>query len=184
MSLPFRCSLAAVILFAIASTASAQERGDAGIVMGYPAAIGVTFHLTDTIAIRPEFSFTRTSTESSVLGTERTVDSWSTGVGASALFYVSRADSLRTYLSPRFSYGRSRSDSGVNLPIDGASTTNKTYSVAGSFGAQYSLSDRFSAFGEVGLAVSNSKTRIGTLAGESSGTSWGTRSGVGVVVYF
>jgi hypothetical protein len=44
------------------------------------------------------------------------------------------------------------------------------------------LNGRFSAFGDVGFAVSNSKTRIGTLA-ESSGTSWGTRSGVGVVCY-
>ena len=52
-----RCAvLAAGVLLATVS-ANAQEQGQTGIAMGYPSSIGVIWHATDNLAIRPEVSF-------------------------------------------------------------------------------------------------------------------------------
>jgi uncharacterized protein YigE (DUF2233 family) len=58
------------------------------------------------------------------------------------------------------------------------------------FGAQYSLSRRFAAFGEVGVSYARqsgtSTTTIGALTNRitSKGNAFGTRTGVGVILYF
>ena len=53
------------VLF-VAQTAPvlAQDKGDVGISMGYPASVGVVFHMTDSVALRPEISFTHISSDS------------------------------------------------------------------------------------------------------------------------
>ena len=53
-----------VLFVAQSAPALAQDKGDVGISMGYPAAVGVVFHLTDSVALRPEISFTRISSDS------------------------------------------------------------------------------------------------------------------------
>jgi hypothetical protein len=45
------------------------------------------------------------------------------------------------------------------------------------------LSDKFSLFGEVGFGVTRS-TSTGSVTTKSTGDSWSTRSGVGVILYF
>ena len=52
------------VLFVAQSAALAQDKGDVGISMGYPVAVGVVFHLTDSVALRPEISFTHISSDS------------------------------------------------------------------------------------------------------------------------
>ena len=53
-----------VLFVAQSAPALAQDKGDVGISMGYPVSVGVVFHLTDSVALRPEISFTHISSDS------------------------------------------------------------------------------------------------------------------------
>jgi hypothetical protein len=188
---------AALLLVSASAPAAAQESGAVGVTMGYPASIGVLWHITDRVAIRPEVSLSQLSNTSTatvtVIGpggvvisntiTTSTNDQWNVGVGASALFYVSQWDALRTYVSPRFQYTRG-SVSGMSGTIETDFLSN-AYLVSGSFGAQYALSRRFALYGELGLGFTKSSTTTTQPgAGTSDTNTWSTRSGVGVVLYF
>jgi hypothetical protein len=151
--------------------------------MGYPAAVGVVWHVSDSVAVRPEIAFSTSSTD-----TDFGADTTTVSGGASGLFYVATWDRVRAYVSPRFSYARSTSDSTGTI---GIASKNSTYTVVGSFGAQYTPHKRFAVFGETGLGYSRSKASTTTLvvpivlpATTSTLTSFGTRSGVGVIFYF
>src|SRR5438034_215792 len=111
--------------------ANAQEKGQAGLTMGYPASVGLVWQPSDGFALRPEFSFSRTSIDSSLTGSG---DTSSLGVGLSGLFYVGRWESLSAYVSPRFTYNRLSSESSGTVALP---ATTKTYSFTGSFGSQY-----------------------------------------------
>lgn len=194
-------SLMVLLVLGGCTPVNAQEKGRAGVTMGYPASVGFVFHVTDGVALRPELSFDKSSYDhsSSLLGTSFSSSSDHTvvGVGLSALFYVGRWDNLRTYVSPRITYTRATStvDTPITFapitlfPISTPATekiTNSYYSGAGSFGAQYSLSPKFGVFGEVGLDYRRSTTPGSSTFSETEtkATNWGTRSGVGVVFYF
>ena len=49
--------------------AAAQEKGDIGLTISAPSALGVIWHVSERLAIRPEmsFSFSETDAESSTL---------------------------------------------------------------------------------------------------------------------
>jgi hypothetical protein len=194
-----------LLMLAVAGTARAQDKGQAGLVIGYPASIGIVWHVSENIAIRPDVSFSRSSNDSTnfnsftVLTTTTTVTSassgtaWSTTVGLSALFYVHRWDSLRVYVSPRFAYGRATSTTRnePTSPLAGTvSVTDNlsaTYTGVGSLGAQYLLGKKFSVFGEVGVAYADAETSTRFNTGghfEATTKSVSSRSGVGVVIYF
>jgi opacity protein-like surface antigen len=182
--------------------ASAQDTPKIGLSMGYPAAIGVIWHVTDRLALRPEISVTKSATEfigssltfssGGVLTnttTSTTLDTWQVGVGLSALFYLSKHDALRTYLSPRYAYTRqSSSPSSSNTPTSVVTGSNGHGNfVSGAFGAEYALGDRFSVFGEIGLGYSrtvSSPTSSLVGIGGSTASNLSTRSGAGVILYF
>ena len=202
-----RIGLMAAVTFAfLANTASAQDTPKLGVTMGYPS-IGVIWHVTDGVALRPEvsvakstgefttttsFSFGGTTTTSTSVST---TDTWQIGVGLSALIYVSTHDALRTYVSPRWTYTRLSSDSSSNLPT-ATGTSGHANFVSGSFGAQYALGRRFSVFGELGLGFSRTVTSplpsitslapgaSSSIVGSSTTSTLGTRTGAGVVLYF
>ena len=169
--------------------------------MGYPASVGIVWHLTDGIALRPEVTATRSTNDLTatslvtVGGTTRSTstlnsnDNWQVLFGVSALFYVSKHDALKTYVSPRWAYTRVGSAS----TTDGGNTsgsTGNTQFVSGSFGAEYALSRRFAVFGELGVAYSrttntpNASAALSTLFTSSTSNTLGTRSGAGVILYF
>jgi hypothetical protein len=193
-----------IMMLVLAHTASAQETPRVGISMGYPAGIGIIWHITDGVALRPEISVQKQSGQSTTMrasviiglpsdGTtittsESTMDFWQASVGVSALFYLSKHDALRTYVSPRWAYTRDSS----NLPSSLSDSINFGTSgsgnlVAGSFGAQYALGRKFSAFGEVGVEFSRT---VSTPNDRQFGSSrdvfqtFGTRSAAGVILYF
>ena len=169
-----------VALLFVPSVAAAQERGDVGVFMGYPN-LGFVWQVSDKVAIRPEISFSSTSTEiESNFGGSGTSRIWSVGFGASALLYLNDADRLRTYLAPQFTYNRSDVDASNN--VNG--TVSDSYAFIGSFGTQYSLNDRFSIFGELGLGYSHTNTESEISGTTSKGDRWSTRTGVGVILYF
>jgi hypothetical protein len=187
-----------VILLAGISPASAQQEYRVGLVMGYPASVGVLWHLSDGIALRPDVAINRQTTEStSTLTTgfsppqtsTSTTSGWNTSLGLSALFYLGPPADLRFYLTPRVAYQWSRTETETSpaLPqlVDFESESDG-FVAAGSFGAQYAPHDRFRLFGEVGLSYSEQEGETGfTLARQSLSTSnFGLRSGVGIIVYF
>lgn len=151
-------------------------------------------------------------------------DSTTIGVGVSGLIYIGKWDALRTYVSPQYHYFRSSTTTEISYPFDptvlaaltgpGSSpllgtipsltltipptrteNTSSTMTVTGSFGAQYALHKRFSAFGEVGFGYSwlstSSTSRTSSVFGnlitpdeEPRSRNWGTRSAVGIIFYF
>jgi opacity protein-like surface antigen len=165
-------------------TASAQDTKSFGVTMGYPASIGVLWHLNEAVAVRPEFSFdlfsSETDNSSPIVGANSS-DGHAVSVGLSALFYLARWDMTRAYLVPRYAY--SHTSSSIEGPFTfGSDSTGNVHDVSVSFGAQHNLGDRFAIYGELGLAYERAKTEITTS--ELRRTAFGTRSGVGVVIYF
>ena len=194
--------LAVVGTFGVASDAAAQDQPSVGVTMGYPASIGVVWHVSDRIAIRPEVSLQQISTTSTsvittVVGivggnvttttttTQTTSDQWNTAVGASGLFYLERWEALRTYVSPRFLYSRSTSSSASSNSVSNNEFTSNSYFFSGSVGADYTLSRRFGVYGELGFGYSyQSTTNSFAPAGSNTGHTISTRSGVGAILYF
>jgi hypothetical protein len=171
------------VLLSTAVPAAAQDKGRVGLTMGYPAGVGLMFHVSDRFALRPEVSFTREVTEGpGSAGTYSTTTTWSVGVGLSVLFYLHETDNLRTYVSPRFSYGRVNSTWTTILPPGAKGyggpgpSTEDSYQVSGSFGAQYALGRRFSVFGDLGIAYTDLRSW--------NTRTWGPRAGFGAILYF
>jgi opacity protein-like surface antigen len=192
----------AFVLLSMTATAHAQDTGRVGLTMGYPAAIGVVWHVSERVAVRPELSWSDNSSESTstvtftiqgisnTTTTRSTSDGWTVGVGASGLFYMRKSDGLSTYVSPRVMYTRSVSSTsssnatGSLLPQP-TEFRNSGYLASGSFGAQYALGRRFGVFGEIGLAYSRSTNSNNlSVAGNNSSRTISTRSGAGVLFYF
>jgi len=177
-----------ILLFLMPSPAVAQEKGKAGVTMGFPGSVGLLWHVTEDIAVRPEFSFAWSSSEA---GTGAS-DGSTVSTGASVLFYLRKWDDLATYVSPRYAFGRTTSTSDSDFAGE-SERTSRSHLISGSFGAQYWLGQRFSAFGEVGLAYTRgtSETDIDlppglppSLLTDVTSSSFATRSAVGVVFYF
>jgi hypothetical protein len=184
MRIRWSLSLAVGLLLAASGTAIAQGAGKTGVTMGYPASIGIVWHATDKVAIRPELSLSGDSAETSGSSFETDSDALSLETGASVLFYLHTYEHLKTYFSPRFTYSRTRTtftSSGVTTASSKGTSTST--GVAGSFGAQYALGDKFSVFGEVGFGVSHQNGTSSTSSNKATGNSWATRAGVGVIFY-
>jgi hypothetical protein len=191
--------MAMIAIPGLTTAASAQDTPRVGVVMGYPAAIGVVWQVTDGIALRPEVTLTKNSGESLLTSVSTfngttttsssliTSDNWQAGFGLSALFYTSKHDALRTYVSPRWAYTRQTSSNNTGgLTMESTGNGNL---VAGSFGAQYAIGARFSVFGEVGLAYSRTVNNpvpapTNTALSNTTSRTFGARSGAGVVLYF
>jgi hypothetical protein len=165
------------------STTSAwgQDKGDVGLAISVPAAVGVIWHPSGSVAIRPDITFSLTETDGE--GILPDISSRSLGLGVSALFYTHRWDELRTYFSPRFTYSH------ATTSISGAASVGdsvlSSWGVAGSIGAQYSLGTRFGVFAEAGLLYSSQRSETQSL-GAVDRTTWtfGSRAAVGGLLYF
>jgi hypothetical protein len=178
MRIPRFLTLACALVVCVAAHAGAQDTGKIGITMGFPSAVGVLWRATDSVAIRPTLTFGRSSNEGSFA-----IDNWNLGLDVGALFYIKKYDNVRTFLSPRFSYTRATFSSPSNGNASIESTSNSTGG-AGTFGAQFDASRRFSVYGEVGVAAAHHKTEgNGGILTSSKGTTWGTVAGVGIVFY-
>lgn len=187
-------ALTLCLLFAAATaraqTSSAQPipfsepENRIGLTMGYPSSFGVVWEVNDRLALRPELSFSVGTSEGSAAGVTRTSsDTWTVGLGISALIYLKNWDALKTYVAPRFTYSRGTSsvESGFGGDND---LKSEGFTLNGLFGAQYALHRRFSVFGEVGVGFSDGETTLSGIDGRTESTSFGTRTGVGVILFF
>jgi hypothetical protein len=173
----------ACVMALMPSQALAQEEGRIGVTMGFPSSVGILWHATENIAIRPEFSFAWSSSESEFGDS----DGFGFGTGISAIVYTSRSDNLATYFSPRYSFTRTTNErrfEGEQFIEPLIESTTRSHTFSGSFGAQYFLGSRFSVFGELGLAYSRTSSKADVSTDEPTASNFGTRSGVGVVFYF
>ena len=155
-----------------------------GITMGYPSSFGVVWELNDRLALRPELSFSVGTSEGTAAGvTGTSSDTWTVGFGVSALIYLKQWDALQTYVAPRFTY--SRGTSTVESAFGGDSDLkSEGFTLNGLFGAQYALHRRFSVFGEVGVGFSDGETTLSGIDGKTETSTFGTRTGVGVIFFF
>jgi hypothetical protein len=180
-----------------AAPATAQEAGDVGLTMGYPAAVGVVWHITDAIALRPDVTVSTSSTESTsttsgfgggaTLVSTTTSTSWTTSVGLSALFYLKTIDRVRLYLAPRAAYLRTTIDIDDDQPLAGTfDNESDGFVAAGAFGAQFNAHERFAIFGELGLQYTSqtSTSAFALTRNRSENRTAGLRSAVGVTLYF
>jgi hypothetical protein len=170
-------------VFGVAAvSAHAQDSGRVGLTTGYPSVIGIQWHVSESLAVRPEVSFTTNSSSSQSL-VDASSDFSSFNTGVSVLFYSPLRDNLKLYVAPRFAYGRT---TGTGDVVE--STTN-IYSISGSFGGHYALGRRFAVFGEAGVQYSHQTSTVTSsitlpLRTTSRGDVFGTRTAVGVVIYF
>jgi hypothetical protein len=189
-----------------ALAASAQDQPKIGLTMGYPSAIGVLWQVADRVALRPELTATKSSSESasadSIVGSSGSTptNNWQLGVGVSALFYVSRSDALRTYVTPRFAYAKTSTSTNLASTSTSSALDGRSYTTAGSFGGQYALGRHFGVFGELGVSYTSATTETSTIQTittapgivppvltvrtENHTHTFGTRSGVGVILFF
>jgi hypothetical protein len=192
-----RFGMAALLGVVMAAPATAQEAGDVGLTMGYPAAVGVIWHITDNIALRPDATISTSSTESTstssgfgggaTLVNTTTSTSWNTSVGLSALFYVKTLDRVRLYVAPRAAYLRTSIDIDDDQSFGGVFDNDSDgFIAAGAFGAQFGAHERFAIFGEVGAQYTSqsSTSAVSTSRSKSEVRTAGLRSAVGVTLYF
>lgn len=170
-------SLALLLFGGMVEPAAAQDAGDKGLTVSAPSAIGFIWHVSPRWAIRPEFSFSLGESDGD--GSTLDISSHSVSLAGSALVYLGRWENLQTYASPRLSYAWSGSsiESGVDTSQDG-------WGLSGSFGAQYSLGERFAVFAEAGLAYSSSSSETSLTTLNRSAWTFGTRTQIGATLYF
>lgn len=183
----------AALLFAV--PAAAQESGQVGVAVGYPSAIGVIWHVSDNVALRPDFTFSRTGAESVSPSTGET-SSWSVGFGISGMFYTGKVrDDVRLYVTPRFAYSRGQANSETEGAFPHASDSDSdAFTYSGAFGVQYSPVRRFSVFAEAGVqyltaeststATSTSPFSSSVATSKTNQSAFGLRTAIGVVLYF
>ena len=187
-----------LLLFFATGSAQAQDEPAVGLVMGYPASVGVIWHPAEKVAIRPAISL---DWQSSRFAETSDSDASRVGAGVDVLLYVARRDGLRLYLSPQYGYDRSTvnatvtitSGFGSNLStrtFDSSATTT-THRVGGAFGAQYVLGGRFAVQAETGLQYRRGEGSSGDAFStaapsttRSEARNVGIRSVAGVVLYF
>lgn len=171
----------AAILPLLAATAHAQDTGKIGITAQYPASIGVLWQVSNTIALRPDVTFSGATT--GIAGSSANTSGWNVGAEFGVLFYLKRYEHVRTYVAPRLDYGYSRSSVSGPTSIS-ISDSRWAIGATGLFGAEYAPVTRFTVFAEIGFGYSHLTLPTGvpsTLSG--SGNSWGTRAAVGAVFY-
>lgn len=175
------CAIGLSFWCVTATSAWAQDKGDVGLTVSTPQAIGVTWHASERLAIRPDVSFAFTETDGEDSSPD--VSSKSVTFGVAALFYTHRWDDLRVYVSPRFTYSHASSDlSGSSNVFDSSSSA---WGLSGSIGGQYALGSRFGVFAEAGLIYSSQRAET-SIAGVADRTAWtfGSRAALGGILYF
>ncbi len=170
--------IAAVLVLVACTGARAQQAqtgqsGQVGVAIISPATIGLVVHVSDVLAWRPEFGFTRSTSSYSTPTGGYSSTNTTVNFGLGALFYVRSWEEVRLYASPRFTYSRNTF----------GTTVRPTYGGSGSIGAQYVFKRRLGAFGEAGINYTHQRQASPGGATANVNAAWSSRAVVGVVVY-
>jgi len=183
------CLVALIGIMVIATPAVAQKKGDLGLSMAFPAAVGAQWHATDRVAARVTVNYERSSTDTEIaipvpvgiVPTETTIVSSSVSVGLSGLFFLRNGGGVSAFVSPSYAYTHSTADR--NPDVSGLSDGGlASHAFGGSFGVQYTPNRKFGVFGEAGLEYQRHDSTPGSVITRSR--IFGTRAGVGVILYF
>lgn len=161
--------LASLVASLVATPASARAQQDDRIALtvSTPTALGVLWHTSDRLALRPEINLTH----SRLTGTPATTGAT---LGTSLLLYTSGASATRTYLAPRLAAQLTSQTSAPDLV---------TWAAGLSFGAQHRFErSSLMVFAEGGVQASWFERELG-LGGNVSGTQWSTRTAIGLGWY-
>jgi hypothetical protein len=173
-----------IAVAALPGSAFAQDTPKAGLVIGYPASLGVIWHAGKKVAIRPEFAITGSSSKSEGTSFNSHSSGVATTFGLSVLFYAHTDEHLRTYFVPRFLYGHASSKNKTSSSTNPSVTSdNDLIGGSGAFGASYQLARKFAMFGELGFGVEHVESTSSVNTAKNRSTTWGTRAGVGVIFY-
>lgn len=189
-------TLLAASLFPIAASAQTDRR--IGVTLGHPVQVGVMWHVTDRVAVRPEVSFSAGSTETEIEfgglpGSPRRTttiegDLSSVAIDLNLLITVKSWDAVRVNLVPSYKYLRTTSTSIASFFVGGApptiaaeESTSHDHFGGGALGVQFTPHQRFGIFAEAGLQYTSS---VRGLDGDFKLKALGTAGTIGVVLYF
>ena len=127
--------LSVLSIVAIPAVVFAQDTSKVGLVMSTPSTASVIWHAGETVALRAEIAFVRSTSTHEAPGGDAESTQTTVIPGFSVLFYTGRFDALRTYVSPRYTYSRARVES--SSPLGSSESTGTSHSVSGSIGAEY-----------------------------------------------
>ncbi len=150
------------------SPAADAPPGRALVIAG-PSSLGLLLPLGGRWSLRPDVSLTKTTFKVAGSTSRITVES----VGLSVLYAMSRQAPLTTYLAPRAAISRT-------VFNDGSHTDTWIFDAL--YGADVTVGDRFSVFGEGGLRFTN--VRPPSAGGSNTSSSLSLRSHLGVTVRF
>ena len=129
----YQAGLGVLLLVSLMATpAAAQEAGDVGMTVSAPSAIGMIWHVTERVAVRPDLAFSFGESDGDDGSPDVSSDTFS--LGGSVLFYTGRWDNLQTYVAPRLSY--TWSSSSIDTSQNDFEASQNSWGFSGSFGAQ------------------------------------------------
>lgn len=177
------------------SPADAQPARTIGVTMGYPAGVGLLWHVSDRVGLRPDVTVSRGTTDTTTtasgfggpVSTTSSQSDWTVSTGISVLVTLGEVDRLRIYAVPRVAYLRAKTSNDASTGSLGnyGSTTDGVIA-SGGIGAHYRLGDRVAIFGESGVQYQRQTFETGYSTARSKATLSvvGLRSALGLVVYF
>lgn len=169
-----RCRIATLLLtmLSAAGALQAQDERRISLVVDGNGTAGLLIPITDGIALRPDFTYGRSSISS---GRGLSGDSYSAMVGLSVLRYLSSEERLRTYVVPRVGHSW------------GSASNMRAYDLSASFGGHADVVRRLGLFAETGVRFGYSETRIDVpIVGEmlTISRNWRLISNVGATIRF
>jgi len=163
-------------------SAFAQEAGKTGIVLATPGTFALLFQVSERIAVRPELGFSTSTNDNNSLTTPVTGSAWSLSPGVSGLYYTGKWEALRAYVAGRYAYAYAKTT--ATTAGGSIESTSKANTLAGSFGADYALHQRFSVFAELGLAFVHTSSSTPAVTISPTANVWAIRTAVGGIFYF
>jgi hypothetical protein len=159
--------------FSMSSTLSTLTTPSVQNGNGTTQSLGVWWHLTDMIALRPSvaYSSTTTTVENTATNTKASATTNTFGAGIAVPIYLTKMNLLDLYVAPGFSYGSNASN-----------YTNMSFSA--SLGLQVAVNDQLQFFGEAGLAYVSTTDKATANVTTTTGTFGTARAAIGVIFYF
>jgi hypothetical protein len=181
--------------------AAAQTDRQVGVVIGYPAQVGVLWQLNDRVAIRPEVAVSTTTNQSGLqvsfgfpgaMSTSTTVtDATTLSTDIHLLFTVASWDAVKLYVTPGYGYTRSWNTATTTTQSGSApavvttrDTTQDSHAAFASLGVQFRPHERFAVFGESGLRYSSTAFELVTATTRFKTHGYSTAGSLGVIFYF
>lgn len=155
------------LLVAMPGAARAQQDDRVALTVSTPTALGVLWHTSDRLALRPEINLTHSRLTGSPAAT-------GASLGSSLIVYTSGMGATRTYVAPRLAAQVTSQASAPDLV---------TWVAGVSFGAQHRFErSSLMVFAEGGVQASWFERELG-LGGNVSATQWSTRTAIGLGWY-